>query len=296
MTTGASAVHGAFVQLPEGPFHYRYWSGTPTGRPPALLLHGGAASTEVWNRIAPALARTRPVYAMDLRGHGLSPKTPIGTYQLWRAADDVTEFITALSLQQPMIIGHSWGAAVALVQAAAAGTRHPAPGTSALVLAEPPPTFTTPQVIESAEAAAELAGRPLDELSALCSVFFPDRDGTDLRALCHGLHHTTPAVIRSYTTDAAEHADLIPLIANARPPLLLMRSDPKVRSVIDTASWDRIHEHLPATGTMLHIPGADHDIHRSRPDAFLTTIQAFAASTSSPSHSEGQPHKEGMNV
>ncbi|GAA2657866.1 hypothetical protein GCM10009864_25560 [Streptomyces lunalinharesii] len=258
-------------------------------------MHGGAASTEVWHRIAPALARTRPVYAMDLRGHGLSPKPPFGTYQLWRAADDVTEFINTLSLHQPVIVGHSWGAAVALVQAAAFRTRRPAPVATALVLAEPPPTFATPQVTASADAAAELAGRPLDELSALCSIIFPGRDRNDLRALCHGLHHTTPTVVRSYTTDAAEHTDLVPLLSAVRPPLLLMRSDPNVRSVIDTTSWHRIPEHLPETSMRMHVPGADHDVHRTHPDAFLDSIEEFLTSAPMTSIRERKFHKKETN-
>ncbi|MET9557262.1 alpha/beta hydrolase [Streptomyces sp. NPDC006645] len=265
----------AFIRLPGGRFHYRHWAGAYPDRPAALLLHGGTASTETWREIAPALAASRPVYAIDLRGHGLSTKPAQGGYHLWRAADDVTDFIAATGLERPLLIGHSWGAAVALVLAAASCTRRPAPELSALVLEEIPPTMASPVLAEFAEAAAELAGSPTQLLQAVIRTAGSRHTDAYVDTIAHGLHHTTPTAVRGVFADGAGQGDLLPLLADVSAPVLLLRSDPAVRSGIDGADWEQARHHLPPDGRMTQIAGADHDIHRTHPEEFLAALEEF---------------------
>ncbi|MFJ5114661.1 alpha/beta fold hydrolase [Streptomyces sp. NPDC088551] len=266
--------HG-FIRLPGGRFHYQHWTGPHGDRPPALLLHGGTASTETWRHIAPVLAGTRPVYAVDLRGHGLSAQSPDDSYHLWLVADDITDFITVMGLERPLLIGHSWGAAVALVQAAACRTRRPAPDLSALVLEEVPPTMASPVLTEFAEAAAELAGSPADLIQAVIRAAGTQHTDAYVHTVAHGLHHTTPAAVRGVFADGARQGDLLPLLAAVSVPVLLLRSDPAVRSGIDTAAWRQARHHLPPDGRMTQIAGADHDIHRTHPGEFLAAVEEF---------------------
>jgi len=58
------------------------------------------------------------VVAADQRSHGLSDRPDDG-YGFDDTAADVMALIDALGLQRPVIVGHSWGASVALVVAAA---------------------------------------------------------------------------------------------------------------------------------------------------------------------------------
>lgn len=100
--------------------HYRHWS--PAERrmdvPPILLLHGLASAARIWDFVAPLLAaRGYEVTALDQRGHGESDKPESGYDFATILADDAAA-MQALDLRRPVIVGHSWGAMVALQYAA----------------------------------------------------------------------------------------------------------------------------------------------------------------------------------
>jgi pimeloyl-ACP methyl ester carboxylesterase len=108
------------VRLGAGPFHYRVWTTEQPSPVSVVLLHGVAGSVASWSRVGPALAAAgTPAFALDLRGHGGSIRPPPGSYGLAAAAGDVADFLTALHLRAPVLVGHCWGADIALALATA---------------------------------------------------------------------------------------------------------------------------------------------------------------------------------
>ncbi|HSP54754.1 MAG TPA: alpha/beta hydrolase [Dehalococcoidia bacterium] len=110
-----------YVELPgRGPsggslrVHYRDWDGTGT---PVVLLHGLSSSCRIWDLTAPLLAREFRVVAVDLRGHGLTDR-PDSDYTFAEVCSDLDELLLALGFDRPILVGHSWGAGVALQFAA----------------------------------------------------------------------------------------------------------------------------------------------------------------------------------
>ncbi len=100
--------------------HYRRWGSHDYNPdlPPILLLHGLASSSHIWNFVAPLLAAGGYVVtALDQRGHGESDKPDTG-YDFATIVDDDTTAVEALEIECPIIVGHSWGAMVALQFAA----------------------------------------------------------------------------------------------------------------------------------------------------------------------------------
>ena len=93
--------------------HSLAWPGAPGSRP-AVLLHGLASNAHIWDLTAPLLAAggLAPV-AFDLRGHGLSDKPEEG-YDFATLAADLVAAFRALGLIDPLLIGHSLGASLAL--------------------------------------------------------------------------------------------------------------------------------------------------------------------------------------
>ena len=105
-----------YVDLRGLPFHYRDWGGN--GRP-ALLLHGLASTCHIWDLVAPLLAagvprrRAGPARAWAVgAGGGRATISP-------PCSGDAAAFIRFLEWERPVIVGHSWGADVALELAAA---------------------------------------------------------------------------------------------------------------------------------------------------------------------------------
>ena len=95
--------------------HSRDWGGL--GRP-VVLLHGLASTCRIWDFVAPILAEGCRVVALDQRGHGESAKPDEG-YDFASVVSDLRGFILGLGLEQPVVVGHSWGADVALEYAVA---------------------------------------------------------------------------------------------------------------------------------------------------------------------------------
>lgn len=106
--------------------HYMHW-GSENGDQPVVLLHGLASNARIWELVAPHLLEygMRPV-AMDARGHGLTDK-PDGSYDFNVFERDLFRFVDILDLERPLLVGHSWGAMLALGYAArySTGPRSP---------------------------------------------------------------------------------------------------------------------------------------------------------------------------
>jgi pimeloyl-ACP methyl ester carboxylesterase len=90
------------------------------GAPTVVLLHGLASTQRVWDLMLPRLARRFRVVTYDARGHGLSAK-PSSGYGFGTVTGDALAVIRAVGRQRPLVVGHSWGAMVALELA----VRHP---------------------------------------------------------------------------------------------------------------------------------------------------------------------------
>ena len=107
----------SYILLNDLRFHYLHWEPEESGRP-LLLLHGLASNARIWELVAPELvAEGFSPIAPDLRGHGLSDK-PFDMYNFETYRKDLLAFVDAFQLQPPILVGHSWGALLALDYAA----------------------------------------------------------------------------------------------------------------------------------------------------------------------------------
>lgn len=122
----------SFLLLNQNRMHYFYWG--RTGNQPALLfLHGLASNARIWEKVVPGLIDAgHPCYAPDIRGHGLSDK-PENGYGFEEISKDILSLVQSLQLERPWIIGHSWGASLALDYAARMRTGPMAPAGIILV-------------------------------------------------------------------------------------------------------------------------------------------------------------------
>ena len=80
-----------------------------------LLLHGGADNIETWGELVPRLRPRFRVAAYDARGHGRSPTPDEASVR--QLVDDVFAVTDQLSLDRPLLVGHSMGGINALLAA-----------------------------------------------------------------------------------------------------------------------------------------------------------------------------------
>lgn len=91
-----------------------FYEKTGEGRP-LLLLHGNGEDHTIFDVLAPLLARTHTVYAIDSRGHGAS--NPTDEYSYPDMADDIAQLITSLEIESPALYGFSDGGIIDLLLA-----------------------------------------------------------------------------------------------------------------------------------------------------------------------------------
>ncbi|WAL66420.1 alpha/beta fold hydrolase [Amycolatopsis cynarae] len=105
---------GDVITLPgRGPVFVRRADG-PAGEVPLLLLHGVTWSADInFHGVLAPLAKTRPVIAMDQRGHGRG--LPIaGPVEIEDLADDAVAVLDALGIERAIFGGFSLGCLVSL--------------------------------------------------------------------------------------------------------------------------------------------------------------------------------------
>ena len=90
--------------------------------PTWLALHGWLDNAASFSRLAPLLVERLNIriVAIDFAGHGLSRRHPSGVdYAIWDYIHDVLDALASLGLERVTLLGHSMGAGVSCLVAAA---------------------------------------------------------------------------------------------------------------------------------------------------------------------------------
>jgi pimeloyl-ACP methyl ester carboxylesterase len=130
------------------------WIGEGTDKPPLVFLHEGLGSIRQWRdfpaKVAAATGRRALVY--DRYGYGdsdvLQEKKRTARFMHDEALISLPELLKSLGVENPVLIGHSDGASIALIHA---GAGYPVRG----VVAMAPHVFIEPLCLRSIDKAAE---------------------------------------------------------------------------------------------------------------------------------------------
>ena len=218
------------------------------GAPGLLLMHGLASSSHIWDLMLPRLVRRFRVVAYDARGHGLSAKPSAG-YGFGSVMQDALAVARAARLRRPLVVGHSWGAMVAL-ELAAAGPR----ALHGAVLIDGGLTSMRDSMTwkEAKERLAppHLAGMPVEEFRGMIRMFFADAvDVTpDVEEIVLSVMHVGPdGRIRPHLA-RANHVKILRAIWEQDPAGLLARLRAPVRAIV-ARSADPDDPNTPAKAT-----------------------------------------------
>lgn len=257
---------------------------------PLILLHGFSQSAASWADVAVRLAATRPVYALDLVGHGASdrPDNP-EAYALDAQGAALCAFahhVAAVEGAHPAVLGYSMGGRVTLsalssdphafsaviLEAAGLGPASPAERAAAaerdarcaarlrvdglaafMDFWEQLPLFATQRTLPADVRERLHAARMANDAEALARTFE------------HAGQHVMPdraANLATLAALASSHAQPLPLL------YLAGEHDQKYRA--------QAHDFAAAThAATCIVPGAGHNTHLEAPAAFVREVEAF---------------------
>lgn len=112
---------GTFVTMPDG-LQVHAWRRDPADPAradarPAVLIHGASGNLRDWTfQIAERIAEERPVIAFDRPGFGYTDR-PAGGEHPAEQARVLRRALARMEVEEPILVGHSYGAAVAMAWA-----------------------------------------------------------------------------------------------------------------------------------------------------------------------------------
>jgi pimeloyl-ACP methyl ester carboxylesterase len=262
---------------------------------PLVLLHGGSARWQTFADLIPALAATRRVYALDLRGHGCSGWVP-GRYRLRDYAADVAAFLQGCVGRPAVLFGHSLGGQVALLAAAEypqlvrAAINGDSPLDTAVLrthLAQDRPRTARWRDLAGhdrslAAIAAALRDVPTPMPGREGLVRTADWLGEDnpwFDTMAESLHRLDPDMLTAVVDQFDEmHTgyDLETLLPRLACPVLLLQGDPAEGGMLTDAEVGRARELLPAVAHV-RFTGIGHGLHMGQPEPVLRAVLDFLA-------------------
>ena len=242
--------------------------------PGLVLLHGGMDDSRSWRWQVDGLSDEFRVLAWDAPGCGQSSEPP-GSWRMPDYADCLAAWLEAVGVEQPNLLGLSWGSTVALELY----RRHPAVPRS-LILASAyagwagslPPEDVTAR-LEAVLAAADL---PRDDLlkgwPGLLSPSAPPALVEELvRIWADNAGSIHPAGYRSMAHSMAE-ADLRDVLPRIEIPTLLLYGELDQRSPLRIAA--ELRDRIPSARLSV-IAGAGHVSNAEAPAEFNAQVREF---------------------
>jgi pimeloyl-ACP methyl ester carboxylesterase len=297
-------VNAQLVKMPEGwqdgftyangiRIHYVHAVPAP-GKPVMVMVHGVTDIGLCWTTLALKLQNAYDIYMLDARGHGLSdPFTATDNGET--LVKDVVEFVHAMKIEKPILMGHSMGAATVM----RVGAEYPDLA-KAVIMLDPmlgrfpgnrqgggagrdsvrnrPPASTQPQPTAPDRLTVNMLGSPetlvaqnnyrFEDLVATGRRQFPKWDSVDVhywalsKKQYHGPYTNEAWQVMSGTMNTGDALAKIPV------PALILKADapPEVRKANEEAA------RVMKKGKLVHIDGAGHNLHH---DQLVKTVEVL---------------------
>lgn len=256
-TTGTVRANGVDLH------YYRTGAGSPI-----VLAHGFTDNGRCWEPLASDLRSEYDLIMYDARGHGRSD-APDSGYGIDDRVADLVGLVRALSLEDPILLGHSMGGSTAAATAAA----HP-DLPRALVLEDPAGLLDRDADDEGADGrerardVREQVREWHDRSVADIAAEYDQYDPRLARLLAIARTECSPEIA---AIARAGYPDPRTVYGDVVRPTLVLKADADPRSRADhLAVADRL-----ADGRLVHVPDAGHCVFRDRYEPAVAELRAF---------------------
>ena len=248
--------------------------------PPVVLIHGNPGSYQDWSRLYGPIASHYQAVAFDRPGHGHSGRSNHQDVTVEVQARMLHAALAELQVESPILVGHSWGGALALIYALI----YPKSLSGAVLLA--------PAVYESEDGVSFLTKLPALPVVGdlvnflftplfgarvvrqdLAKAFAPDPvPSSYLRAVLS--EWTRPKKVKWYSVDDGllniSLRNFSPRYSDLRIPVAIVTGDSDL-IVPANENSRRLHEELPHS-ELIVLEKTGHQIAFTRPDAVVEAI------------------------
>jgi pimeloyl-ACP methyl ester carboxylesterase len=236
--------------------------------PVVLCVHGMTSSRKAWFRLAKHLSDRFRVIAYDQRGHGDSAAIT-GPMSLERGVQDLQSVADSVGAQ--ILVGHSWGGALAI----RGGLRVAASAIAAIdpMIVQVDDRWYA-EYIEELEETFALHGEARD---ARIREDFAEWHPDDVAGKVHAVHAMTTAPIAGLR-DANRDGrwDLRAEIATYPKPLLLVMAG-RDGSIVPGAVIDEVAAHHSSSVKIVTFEDQGHNLYRTAFERFASALDEFLA-------------------
>lgn len=249
--------------------------------PVVLCVHGMTSSRRSWERLATHLEDRFRVFAYDQRGHGDSTASN-GPMTLARGIRDADEVAATLGEPIDLLIGHSWGGAIAIE----AGLRMPVRRVAAIdPMIRQVNARWYDEYLEELREQFSLRGEARD---ARTRADYADWDRVDVEAKVHAVHAMTTAPIEGLQRENSSASwDLRRTVARYNKPLFLAMAA-RGESINDDTTLEEVERNHAQSVEITVFPRAGHNLHRTAFDQFTAALDAWLARSCHPKPVEGR--------
>ena len=247
---------------------------------PVVLIHGNPGSGQDWTRLFSPLAAHHKAIAFDRPGHGYSQRPKHGDVTVEVQAFLLHDALKQLHIERPIVVGHSWGGALALVYAInypreVAGVVLVAP---AVYESQGGVSLTNLPAVPVIGNAANFLLTPLFGPSVVRSklkkAFSPDPVPKNYLSSVLA-EWTRPKKVKWYSVDDALLNDCLkkfsPRYSEISVPVSILAGDSDL-IVSEKENAERLHQALPKSHLIV-LPKTGHQIPFTQPQALVNEIE-----------------------
>ena len=260
----------------------------PHNGPPLVFLHGATSNWKGWQPMLPLLIPHWHVFMPDLRGHGLSGRSPNGVpgYHISTFVRDAVALLRGLVVEPAVLFAHSWGALTSLLTAGSMDCA--ALNCLRAVVAEDPPVGVYRNPPEMAPymdyftwalETKQTANTYEAILAALCQMTAARAEPvpeSDLPDWAENLLHLDSDFLRMIIngSEPVGGIDFEHAFENIGCPLLLLQADPAKGGALLDPDLALLQAQVP-TALQVYFPGVGHGIHTEQPQEVAKVFERF---------------------